>query len=263
MREMFEAFAPQRCVSHGLLDGTRQAVTFDATTLFVDLAGFTPLTERLAGLGSRGTEELSRLLRRFFGAVTDVVLDRGGDPVAYGGDALTVVFDGPVASTAADAVRCAEAIQELARRTAGSTTVAGPVSLQARIGVARGPVTTAVARSARRSLPVHLGAGLDLAVAAEGVAAAGHVVVHPSASAGLDCPAQRPEPSPPTFVTAGADTKAALARFVHPLVSARLGVGGELLESHRTVTVAFVSFPPPDLRLLSSFLGAVEEMLEL
>jgi class 3 adenylate cyclase/tetratricopeptide (TPR) repeat protein len=260
---MFTAFAPQRCASHGLLQGEREAVTSDATTLFVDLAGFTPLTERLARLGSRGTEELSRLLRGFFGAVTDVVLDRGGDPVAYGGDALTIVFDGPAPSTGADAMRCAEAIQELARRTAGSTTVAGHVSLQARIGIARGSVTTAVASSVRRSLPVHLGAGLDRAVAAEGAAEAGHIVVHASATAAPESSSQRPGDPPPTFVTAGADTHAALARFVHPLVAARLGVGGELLESHRTVTVAFVRFPPPDLRLLSTFLGLVAEMLEL
>src|SRR6185503_11737139 len=121
-------------------------------------------TARLARLGSRGTEDLSTLLRGFFGSVTDLVLDNGGDPVAYGGDALTIVFDGDPASTLDAAVRSGEAIQELAARTAGSPTLAGPVTLQVRIVVARGTVTTASARSQRRSVPVHLGTGLDLAV---------------------------------------------------------------------------------------------------
>ena len=231
------------------------------------MAGFTPLTERLARLGSRGTEELSSLLRQFFGAVTDVVLDHGGDPVAYGGDALTVVFDGPDAVTLDCAVRCAEEIRELAERTAGSATLAGPVTLQTRIGVARGPVTTAVARSSRRSVPVHLGSGLDLAVEAESAARNGEVFVHATAmGAGTDRSARGTADfavvSPPVSAATAGDS-AELARLVHPLVLARLDAGGALLESHRSVTVAFVRFPAVHLAELPGFLSAVGSMLDL
>jgi class 3 adenylate cyclase len=265
--EQLTSFAPRRCVERGLLAPGAEPFTEVATTLFVDLAGFTPLTERLARLGSHGTEQLSWLLRHFFGAVTDLVLDHGGDPVAYGGDALTVVFDGPDASALAGAVRCAEEIHDLAGRTAGSPTLAGPVTLQTRIGVARGPVTTAVARSSRRSVPVHLGSGLDLAVEAESKAGTGEVFVHPSAAV-ADARRSRPTGSPctvvsPTSATEGAVDPAELARLVHPLVLSRLRAGGALLESHRSVTVAFARFAPVHQEGLSDFLSVVGSMLDL
>ena len=236
-------------------------MTEDATTLFVDLAGFTPLTERLARLGSRGTEDLSAVLRQFFGSVTDLVLDHGGDPVAYGGDALTIVFDGPQTTTLGAAARAADAIRELAERTAGTSTAAGPVTLQTRIGIARGSVTTAVAHSQRRSVPVHLGAGLDLAVEAESAAQPGQVFLHPTLAAS---PVRAPVP--PTSGGVSLDSALdppELERLVHPAVLARLGIGAALLESHRSVTVAFVRFTAASTRELPMFLAAVGEMLEV
>ena len=263
MVEPLSAFAPLRCVQHGLLAPGSPGHTEDATTLFVDLAGFTPLTARLARLGSRGTEELSTLLRGFFGSVTNLVLDNGGDPVAYGGDALTIVFDGDPASTLDAAVRSGEAIQELAARTAGSPTLAGPVTLQARIGVARGTVTTAVARSQRRSVPVHLGSGLDLAVAAEGMAQTGEVHVHPATAASGTDHQGLVRRSPEASTVGSATDPDEFARLLHPVALARLGAGGALLESHRSITVAFARFPPVEHARLPKFLGEVGQMLEI
>ena len=179
------AFAPRRCLEHALLEHGG-VWTQDATTLFVDLAGFTPLTERLSSRGSAGVEQLSRLLRGFFGEVTDAVTGLGGDPVAWGGDALTVIFDGPGDTTLEAATTAADTIGGLVEQNAGTATLAGPLRLETRIGIAREPVTTAVARSARRLLPMQLGSGLDLAVGAESNAQVGQVVVHPSATICVD-----------------------------------------------------------------------------
>lgn len=254
------AFAPRRCLEHGLLGPFAEPLTADATTLFVDLAGFTPLTERLARHGSRGGEELSRVLRGFFGAVTDVVLDHGGDPVAYGGDALTIVFDGPRDVTVDRAVETAHVIRALAERSAGTPTSAGPVTLQARIGVARGAVTTAVARSSGRSVPVQLGAGLDRAVEAESSTVPGGILCHASASprsagdsAGVTLGAARTEPPDP----------AELERLVHPAALTRLSMGAALLETHRITTVAFTRFDPVGAEELPHFLDCVGELLEV
>jgi class 3 adenylate cyclase len=62
------------------------------------------------------------------------VLDLGGDPVAFGGDALTVVFDGPAEATAAAALRAASLLRDVARETAGTETSGRPVTLQTRSG---------------------------------------------------------------------------------------------------------------------------------
>jgi hypothetical protein len=66
MTDPLTAFAPGRVLDHDLVT-TGGSWTGTATTLFLDLEGFTPLTERLGTFGSRGTEQLSALLRDFFG----------------------------------------------------------------------------------------------------------------------------------------------------------------------------------------------------
>ena len=113
----------------------------------IHIEGFTSLTERFSAFGSRGTEELSALLGGFFGAVTDAVIDHAGDPVAFGTDALMVSFEGSAGPALAAATNAAAAIGLLAGEVSGAATLGGPLHLRTRIGIARGPVTTDVARS--------------------------------------------------------------------------------------------------------------------
>lgn len=264
------AFAPRRVLEHDLL-GEGPVVSEDATTLFVDLEGFTSLTDRLGRFGSRGTEQLSRVLRDFFGQVTNAVTELGGDLVAYSGDALTLVYDGATGPTLEAARRSAEEIRRLAAQASGADTLAGPVRLRSRIGIARGGVTTAVARSSRRCLPVNLGPGIDLAVAAEASAEADEVVVdprgfEPAAASAVDAPgagtareeaAHSPDrPTPKPAGTAG------LAGLVSPLMLDRLASGGSL-ESHRRISAAFARFPPVAPAGLGAFLAEVSTLLEL
>jgi class 3 adenylate cyclase/tetratricopeptide (TPR) repeat protein len=67
---------------------------FDGTLLSADISGFTALSERLAGLGHEGAEELTDLLNRCFGEMIEACEARGGDIVKFGGDALLVLFTG-------------------------------------------------------------------------------------------------------------------------------------------------------------------------
>ena len=46
---------------------------FDAAVLFIDVAGFTALTETLAQRGAAGAEDLTALLNRYFGQIIDLV----------------------------------------------------------------------------------------------------------------------------------------------------------------------------------------------
>jgi class 3 adenylate cyclase len=64
----------------------------DAALLFVDMSGFTPLTERMCLKGMAGVEELSRHLNRFFGPICDRIYEYGGDVLKFAGDALLVMF---------------------------------------------------------------------------------------------------------------------------------------------------------------------------
>jgi len=60
-------------------------------TLFVDLAGFTKVTERFA-LVAAGAEQLSDILNDHFGRMTAIIGAFGGDVVLYAGDATLAVW---------------------------------------------------------------------------------------------------------------------------------------------------------------------------
>ena len=84
---------------------------FEGTLVSADISGFTALSERLAGLGHEGAEELTDLLNRCFGQMIEACEERGGDIVKFGGDALLVLFtDDDHAPRAVAAMECMRSI---------------------------------------------------------------------------------------------------------------------------------------------------------
>ncbi|HEV8306481.1 MAG TPA: adenylate/guanylate cyclase domain-containing protein [Methylomirabilota bacterium] len=61
----------------------------DVSVLFVDIVGYTRLTERL------DPERVNDLIERYFGAFLDEILKRGGDVNETAGDGLMVIFQDP------------------------------------------------------------------------------------------------------------------------------------------------------------------------
>jgi class 3 adenylate cyclase len=108
--------------------------------LFVDVSGFTALSEALASeLGlQRGAEELIRQLNRVFATLIDEVHLFRGSAVSFAGDAMTAWFDGDDGLRAA---ACAVAMQQAMNQVAtGSTAVVQPIALSVKVAVAAGPV---------------------------------------------------------------------------------------------------------------------------
>src|SRR5436190_1675362 len=83
----------------------------DATCCFVDISGFTALSERLARRGRIGAEELTEVLNHVFGRMLGIAYDKGGSLLKFGGDALLLLFSGDdhacVGAEAAVAMRAA------------------------------------------------------------------------------------------------------------------------------------------------------------
>jgi class 3 adenylate cyclase len=109
---------------------------FRAAILFADISGFTPLTETFAERGPEGAEALTRILNDYFGRMTEIVFDHGGDVLKFAGDALMALWrpdaDGGNASdVCARAVLCARALQD---GLAGYTADGHPLSLRAGVG---------------------------------------------------------------------------------------------------------------------------------
>ena len=66
----------------------------DATCCFVDISGFTALSERLARRGRIGAEELTEVLNHVFGRMLGIAYGKGGSLLKFGGDALLLLFTG-------------------------------------------------------------------------------------------------------------------------------------------------------------------------
>jgi len=73
-----------------LVDQQKRHQSVDSSLVFADVSSFTPLTERLARRGREGSEQLTELLNDLFGPTLDAALDRGGDLLSFGGDALLI-----------------------------------------------------------------------------------------------------------------------------------------------------------------------------
>ena len=112
-----------------------------AAMLFADISGFTPLTERYARRGPAGVEELSQLLNTYFGQLSALVHDHGGDVIKFAGDGLLALWStedtGLDLETATmHAAQCGLAVQEALH---GLEAVEG-MHLSLRVGVGCGDV---------------------------------------------------------------------------------------------------------------------------
>lgn len=70
----------------------RYSGAFEAATLFVDMSGFTPLTETMLQHRQDGAEVLSEILEAIFGPLVREVYARGGQIPLFAGDAFTAIF---------------------------------------------------------------------------------------------------------------------------------------------------------------------------
>jgi class 3 adenylate cyclase len=261
---------------------------FLAAVLFADISGFTALTERLAGTGAGGVEELTELLNGCFGELVELVGEHGGDVVKFAGDALLALWpaDGDRSTVTAWAARCALAMQQSLQGRES----AARVQLSVRIAVGFGQVSVAHLGGVRGRWELVVGGPAVVQVcAAEQVAGPGDVVLSPDAldllgdlatGEQVQLGADRPSPfrlarvrwptgaAPLVHARAVGTAGPALRGYVPAAVTARLAAGQSAWISElRTVSVLFVRLPGLDdissdsLEEAQQLVGAVQEAL--
>jgi class 3 adenylate cyclase/tetratricopeptide (TPR) repeat protein len=115
---------------------------WEGSLLFADLSGFTALSESLSLLGTRGAEEITRIVNDLFTALLVDVERYGGVLVKFGGDALTAFFGGNEHELRA--VVAASVLQEVMReRFVNLDTLGGFFTLRLRVGVHAGRIFAA------------------------------------------------------------------------------------------------------------------------
>jgi len=79
---------------HLVDDPSSRCWTGEGTAVFVDISGFTQLSERLARKGREGAEQITEAIGGSFESVLFVAYENGGSLLKFGGDALLLWFEG-------------------------------------------------------------------------------------------------------------------------------------------------------------------------
>src|SRR4029453_8662698 len=146
----------------------------DATMCFIDISGFTNLSEKLAVRGRSVAEEVTEVLRRAFGSMIWLAHERGGYLVKFGGDALLLLFhgDGHVEQACGAAVEMRAALREAAQ----IATSVGRVPRKMSVGVHTGTMHAYLVGDSHLELIV-TGPGATGTIEMEATADAGEIVV--------------------------------------------------------------------------------------
>ncbi len=240
------------------------AEALSGAVLFLDVAGFTRVTEALGREGPRGAEMLAEILGAYFDVVIETIDAAGGDVLFFAGDALVAFWPAADADDAALNLAAAHAAQATLQVQIRAADVAPPhdLRLQFRGSLGCGPLTAYdVGGVAGRWLQVVRGAPFLEAVELDRQAQPGDVMVSSNFLArleGFDPTAERAGPHmfrlrgfgrPPSPRTAARPTvpgaaASVLADLVPRIVAERVAAGqAERLDlaEFRQVSVLFAN----------------------
>ncbi|MCB9305135.1 MAG: tetratricopeptide repeat protein [Lewinellaceae bacterium] len=137
---------------HGKLEGRLRAFT-----MFVDLSGFTRLTEKLMQKGPEGAEELSYALNHIFQPTVALVYEQGGFIPNFAGDSFIAIFpykedSATHAEISGIALRVAETAQSTLRRFISDQEdpVMAEYNIGIKIGISEGDVKWGIVGSKRK-----------------------------------------------------------------------------------------------------------------
>lgn len=238
---------------------------------FVDISGFTKLTERLARKGKVGAEEMSDILDNAFGMLIQAARPDGADLIKWGGDAVLLLFRGP--EHAAHAARAAYRMRKTLRDFGRTRTAAGQIALRMSVGIHSGEFHFFLVGdpAIHRELIVS-GPSASMTAEMESIATAGQIAVSEATATllapnllGEEIPCGRllrSEPSPPDVVPESVGTADIdLANTLAPPVREHLlAAAGE--SEHRPIAVAFVQFSGTDALLTQAGPNAVATALD-
>lgn len=152
---------------------------FQGAALFVDLSGFSTMTDVLSTHGTHGAEVLANMMRMVFEPLVNAVYQQGGFVIGYAGDAFNAIF--PDQASRQAMWRClfaALAMQEYIKSNSQISTPYGEFTIRIKVGIGYGATTWQIFKSinGKRVSYWFRGDSLNGAVKAEELAHAGDIV---------------------------------------------------------------------------------------
>lgn len=241
-----------------------RARALEGTLAFVDISGFTRLTEMLAEHGKAGAEELTGYLDTSFAALLDVAYANGAELVKWGGDAVLLWYSGD--AHAARAAASAWHMQTTMRKVGRLRTSCGRASLRMSVGVHSGEFHFFSVGSQHRELIV-TGPSATRTAHLESIAEAGEIVLSREAAAYLEpeavgaCKADgfllASPPITPQFKQPGTAYGTEQIAACLPAKILDFLRAAPIEGEHRQVAVGFVEFSGVDELMTAEGAGAV------
>lgn len=244
----------------------------DGTLVFMDISGFTAMSERLARKGKVGAEEVTEVLNSSFTKLLAAAYEEGGYLLKFGGDAMLLFFRGPAhaARGCRAAVRMRRGLREIGR----FRTSAGLVRLRMSVGVHSGDVHFFLAGGSHRELIV-TGPAVTRTVEMESAAQAGEILVSertaaaiPASCAGDARAGGRLLKKAPAAAGAGDLAAPAQQEYDRPEIFVPTAIREHLLSAteteseHRNALVCFIHFDGVDEMLAESGPEATQRALD-
>ncbi len=268
--DLLKPYVPRLVVSWLRHTPDARHLALDSTLVFVDISGFTALTEHLARRGKIGAELMRDTLDGVFTALLDEAYEWGAGLLKWGGDALLLLFDGP--GHEARACRAAWEMQRTIDRVGRLHVSGGTIVLRMSVGIGTGEFHFFMTGSVHRELLI-AGPAMSETLAMEVIADAGEIGISPTLASRLD-PSVVGQPKESAILLAGApDAVRHRAPDVGSVadidigsaipVAARSHVVLQRSEpEHRTITAAFIDLMDTDRLLREIGPDALAEALD-
>ena len=226
-------------------------LTQEGTIVFVDISGFTRLSERLARTGREGAEQLVETISACFSTLLAEAYANGGSLLKFGGDALLMWFEGPEHALrgCASAVAMRQTLRRIGRVRAGASSIV----LRMSVGVHSGAYELFLVGSSHREY-IPAGPAVSTVVALEGYAGTGQILISEQTAAALPKRCLGAVAGPGVLLTRAPSTSRWTLRETGDLPPDSVVAGclstalrAHLLAApahpeHRTATVSFLQF---------------------
>jgi class 3 adenylate cyclase/tetratricopeptide (TPR) repeat protein len=249
----------------------RKWLEIDGTLAFVDISGFTAMSEQLSSLGKAGAEEVTDVMNATFAALLDVAYAEGGGLLKFGGDALLLLFDGE--DHGPRAARAAFAMRSTLRTVGRPRTSAGTVTLRMHAGIHSGRFQFFLIGESHRELLV-TGPAATRTVEMEAASEAGEILLSSEAAALLGTTCIGEAKGPGFLLASSPETRGALAPLpdiegipleiaVPAPLRAQLLEVGPLEGEHRNAAIGFVRFSGIDEVIATEGAQSAAEALDV
>ena len=226
----------------------------EGTVAFIDISGFTAMSERLSGLGRAGAEEVTEVMNATFAALLGVAYAQGGGLLKFGGDALLLLYDGE--EHARRAARAAFEMRRTLRAIGRPRTSAGAIQLKMHAGLHSGRFQFFLVGESHRELLI-TGPAATRTVEMEGTSEAGEILVSTETASVLDADALAEEKGDGRLLRSAPEVRGSVAPLpaiegiplevaVPAPLRAQLLEIGPLEGEHRHAAIAFIRFTGTD-----------------